>query len=115
MLDNSNSIVVEHTTRNLTVKGSNLAGTRSKLVCFFIVREFFSSLIFAKKYSTARVGSGTVFGKITAVKNYSSWSCDLYYKDIMIISDDYSIVNKFEASPTDAARVVIYDRHMFIV
>ncbi len=33
----------------------------------------------------------------------------------MIIIDDSSIVNKFEASLIDDARVVIYDCHMFIV
>jgi len=32
----------------------------------------------------------------------------------MIVNDNYSVVNKFGASLTDAARVVIYDRHMFI-
>ncbi len=41
--------------------------------------------------------------------------CGLYYKHIMIINDDTSIINKFEASLTDEARVVIYDHHMFIV
>ncbi len=41
--------------------------------------------------------------------------CGLYYKHIMIVNDDCSIVNKFEPSLTDDARVVIYDRHMFIV
>ncbi len=39
----------------------------------------------------------------------------LYYKPIMIINDDSRVVNKLEASLTDGARVVIYDRHMFIV
>ena len=39
----------------------------------------------------------------------------LYYKHIMIINNDSSIINKFEASLTDDARVVIYDRHVFIV
>jgi len=32
-----------------------------------------------------------------------------------IINDDARIVNKFDASLTDDARVVIYDHHMFIV
>jgi hypothetical protein len=32
-----------------------------------------------------------------------------------IIIDDSRVVNKLEASPTDDARVVIYDRHMIIV
>ncbi len=39
----------------------------------------------------------------------------LYYKPIMIINDDSSIVNILETSVTDDASVVIYDRHMFIV
>jgi hypothetical protein len=32
-----------------------------------------------------------------------------------IINDNSRVVNKLEASLTDDARVVIYDRHMFIV
>jgi hypothetical protein len=39
----------------------------------------------------------------------------LYYKPITIINGDSSIVNKLETSVTDNARVVIYNRHMFIV
>ena len=31
------------------------------------------------------------------------------------INDDSSIVNMFETSLTDDARVIIYDHHMFIV
>ncbi len=34
---------------------------------------------------------------------------------MMIISDDSRVVNKLEASLTDDARVIIYDRQMFIV
>ncbi len=33
----------------------------------------------------------------------------------MIVNDNSSIINKFGASITDAARVVIYDCHMSIV
>ncbi len=33
----------------------------------------------------------------------------------MIINDDARIINKLDASLTDDSRVVIYDRHMFIV
>jgi hypothetical protein len=33
----------------------------------------------------------------------------------MIVNDDSSIVSKCEASLTDDARVIIYDRKMFIV
>jgi hypothetical protein len=32
-----------------------------------------------------------------------------------IINDDSRVVNKLKTSLTDEARVVIYDRHMFIV
>jgi hypothetical protein len=39
----------------------------------------------------------------------------LYYKHITTINDNSSTINKFEASLTDDARVIIYDRHMFIV
>jgi hypothetical protein len=33
----------------------------------------------------------------------------------MIVNDSSGVINKLEASLTDDARVVIYDRHMFIV
>jgi len=32
-----------------------------------------------------------------------------------IVNDDSMVINKLEASPTDDARVVSYDHHMFIV
>jgi len=34
---------------------------------------------------------------------------------MVTINNDAMVVNKLEASLTDNARVVIYDRHMFIV
>jgi hypothetical protein len=39
----------------------------------------------------------------------------LYYKPMMIVNDDSTIINKLEASLTDDARVIIYDCHVFIV
>jgi hypothetical protein len=42
-------------------------------------------------------------------------ACGLYYKPMMIVNDDSRVVNKLEASLTDDARVIIYDRHVFIV
>ncbi len=39
----------------------------------------------------------------------------LYYKPMTIINDNSRVVNKLEASLTDDARVVIYDRDMFII
>ncbi len=42
-------------------------------------------------------------------------SCGLYYKPITIVNDDSRVINKLKTSLTDEARVVIYDRHMFLV
>jgi hypothetical protein len=39
----------------------------------------------------------------------------LYYKPMTIVNDDSRGVNKLEASLTNDARVIIYDRQMFIV
>ncbi len=41
--------------------------------------------------------------------------CGLYYKPMTIINEDSRVVNKLKTSLTDEARVVIYDRHIFIV
>ena len=42
-------------------------------------------------------------------------ACGLYYKHVTIINDTSSGVNKLKASLNDAARGVIYDRHVFII
>ncbi len=42
-------------------------------------------------------------------------TCGLYYKHMMIVNYASSIVNKLKALHNDDARVVIYDRHVFIV
>jgi hypothetical protein len=42
-------------------------------------------------------------------------NCGLYYKPMTIVNDDSRVINKLEASLTDDSRVIIYDRHMFIV
>ncbi len=54
---------------------------------------------------------------MSAVSMCILWStiCGLYYKHVMIVNDDSSIINKFRTSLTDNTRVVIYDCHMFIV
>ena len=39
----------------------------------------------------------------------------MYYKHTTIVNYTSSIVNKLEALLTDDAKVVIYDRHVFIV
>ena len=42
-------------------------------------------------------------------------ACGLHYKYTMIINYASSIINKLEALLPDDARVIIYDRHVFIV
>jgi hypothetical protein len=39
----------------------------------------------------------------------------LYYKPMMVINDNYRVVNMLETSLNGNARVVIYNRCMFIV
>ncbi len=39
----------------------------------------------------------------------------LFYKHITIVNYVFSVINKLEAFLTDDARLVIYDRHVFIV
>jgi len=39
----------------------------------------------------------------------------LYYKHKMIANDDSSIVSKWSSKLIDDSRVLLYDRHMFIV
>jgi len=58
---------------------------------------------------------GTHFKPLKALKlPYPSYS-GLYYKHIMTVNDNSSVVTKFETSLTDDAKVIIYDRHMFTV
>ncbi len=42
-------------------------------------------------------------------------TCGLYYKPMTIVNDNSKVINKLEASLTDDARVIMYDRPMFIV
>ncbi len=55
-------------------------------------------------------GENTLLGT-----SFSFSTCGLYYKHIIIVNYDSSIINKFGASLTGDARVIIYDRQMFIV
>jgi hypothetical protein len=54
-------------------------------------------------------------GKFHRERFYNSEACGLYYKPITIANDDSGVVNKLETSLTENARVIIYDRNMFIV
>jgi hypothetical protein len=48
-------------------------------------------------------------------KFYNFYTSGLYYKPFKIVNDDSRVINKLVTSLTDNARVVIYNRHMFIV
>ncbi len=50
------------------------------------------------------------WGKIFAIL-----TCGLYYKHTTIANDNSSVVIKWSSKLIDAARGVIYDRHLFIV
>ncbi len=41
--------------------------------------------------------------------------CGRYYKPMTIVNDDSRVVNELETSLNADARVIINDRHMFIV
>jgi hypothetical protein len=43
------------------------------------------------------------------------WTSGLYYKHMMIVNDESSVIIKWSSKLIDATRGVIYDRHMFIV
>ncbi len=55
-----------------------------------------------------------VFDEITFSNKFNLF-CGLHYKHMMIVNDDSSVVIKWSFKLIDAARGVIYDRHMFIV
>ncbi len=90
----------------------------------FVRGDYFGLVLFAFK-----AGAYLSRAQIAWFKHLSSFShtisdkekvlyidtSGLYYKHIRILNYDSSMVNKFGASLTDDARVVIYDRHMFIV
>jgi hypothetical protein len=42
-------------------------------------------------------------------------NCGLYHKPKTIVNDNSMVVNQLVTSLTNAARVIIYDRHMFIL
>jgi len=41
--------------------------------------------------------------------------CGWYYKHVMIVNDDYSVISKWSFKLIDDHRVIIYDCHRFII
>jgi hypothetical protein len=76
----------------------------------------FSSLSWKYYTRLEKVENEKRYGIYYGYKKYCYTDfCGLYYKPIMIVNDDSSIVNKLDTSPIDNARIVIYNRHVFIV
>ncbi len=86
-------------------KSLNLTGTTS-----FFRKTFVQHNVWAMQYLVGRVM--TPFGQQWLVYVKTS---GLYCKPMTIVNDDSRVVNKLEASLTDDARGIIYNRHMFIV
>ncbi len=57
----------------------------------------------------------TLLSQKYSIKKYYKAFSGLHYKRTMILNEDSRVVNKLETSFNDEARVIIYDRHMFIV
>jgi hypothetical protein len=53
--------------------------------------------------------------RVEGIKDYGPDTRGMNYKPMTIVNDDSRVVNKLDAPHTDAARVIIYNRHMFIV
>ena len=76
-------------------------------------RQLDSSIVVYDLYTSSKVPTDPLHKWARISKFYQS--CGLYYQPITIVNDDSSIINKLETSLIDNARVIIYDRHMFIV
>ncbi len=50
-----------------------------------------------------------------SVMFFSAVTCGLFYKHMMIVNDDYSIISEQNFQLIDDARGAIYDRRMFII
>ncbi len=76
------------------------------MLFYWKVSELFrTSALKANSLACAPTGHGTCVNE----------SSNLYYKPIIIVNEDSGVVTKLETLFTDDARVVIYNRHMFIV
>ncbi len=79
--------------------------------CHFAERRGAKTMTLNNAESRSAECCGATYG---CSKNLLGFS-GLYYKPMTIVNDDARIVNKLDASLTDDARVVIYNRHMLIV
>ncbi len=50
-----------------------------------------------------------------SVQNMQQKPCGLHYKHVTIVNDDTSVISEWSPKLIDDARVVIYDRNMFII
>jgi len=78
----------------------SVADVANKLECFVTGKVFLGKTKICKKYHEPYLKCNT---------------SGLYYKHMMIVNYASSIVNKLKALLTGDARVIIYNRHVFIV
>jgi hypothetical protein len=57
----------------------------------------------------------TANAKHFMARHWFIYACGLYYKQVMIVNDNSSIISKWCSKLSDDPRVVIYDRHRFII
>jgi hypothetical protein len=78
-----------------------MASSRSLISLIRLIRDkHFSLVVCSVKYEE---------------KSCDIYTCGLYYKHITMVNDESRVVYKFKTSLTDDVRVIIYDRHMFMV
>jgi hypothetical protein len=88
--------------------------------CYYFDREFYRKC-FVKKFreSLRHFCTCTMYHKQSLLKassnNLHNETSGLYYKHMTIVNYASSFVNKLKTLHTDDARVVIYDRRVFIV
>ncbi len=73
-----------------------------------------TAIIVMNLHTTKAAGKNKFCSKKLSL-NITQLTCGLYYKHMTIINDDSSNIIKWSSKLIDAARGIIYDRHMFIV
>ncbi len=83
--------------------------TFNPIKCHYIKFLFHQLSISSTCYCFA-ISSSCWFINLSQQKN-----CGLYYKHLMIVNDDSSVISKWSFKLIDNPRVIIYDRHRFII
>jgi hypothetical protein len=93
---------------------TTLVSTNTRLLSAGFL-PYLQILDLAKNGQTLQLILPTISDHESKVDGDNTWISGLYFKHVMIVNYASSGVNKLKASLDDDARVIIYDRHMFIV